>query len=261
MPVPLSRSVFPIRPALAVLAAVSVLAATAPGAAMAQSRPESPCCQQVQPSTLNIMVEASVKQAPDLATIQAGVVTQNRSARTALQQNAERMSRAMAALRAAGIAERDIQTSGISLAPQYEYLPDQRPRITGYQATNTVTVRVRDLEALGPVLDGLVAQGVNSLNGPSFGIDNPDAALDRAREDAMRRAMARAELYARASGMRVRRVITINESGGYQPQPQPVMMARMAMADAAGAPETPVAAGEVSLSVQLNVQFELERAD
>jgi hypothetical protein len=227
---------------------------------MAQSNPGQPCCQQVQPSTLNLNVEASVKQAPDIATIQAGVVTQNRSARTAMRENAERMSRAMAALKAAGIADRDIQTSGINLSPQYEYLPDQRPRITGYQASNTVTVRARDLDQLGPVLDSLVAQGVNSINGPTFGVDNPEAALDRAREEAMTKAMARAGLYARASGMRVRRVITINESGGYQPQPVP-MMAMARMADAAGAPETAVAPGEVSLQVQLNVQFELEKVD
>jgi uncharacterized protein len=243
----------------AALAASAVLSTFAlPSTVMAQSA-DRPCCQQVQPSTLNLNVEASVKQAPDIATIQAGVVTQSRSARTAMRDNAERMSRAMAALRAAGIAERDIQTSGINLSPQYEYLPDSRPRITGYQASNMVTVKVRNLDALGPVLDALVEQGVNSINGPTFGVDNPEAALDRAREEAMTKAVQRAQLYARASGMRVRRVITINENSMSMPQPMPMLMARSAMADSA-APETPVAPGEVSLQIQLNVQFELEMA-
>lgn len=254
--------------ALAAAASLLALAVTtlAPGALMAQSTtpsaaaPGQTCCQPApQPTTLNLNVESSVRQAPDIATVQAGVVTQNRSARTAMRENAERMTRVMAALRAAGIAERDIQTSGINLAPQYEYLPDQRPRITGYQATNTVTVKVRNLDALGPVLDSLVTEGANSINGPTFGIDNPEALLDRARAEAMAKGMARANLYASAAGLRVRRVVSINESGGYTPQPQPMMMARAAMADGMEA-STPVAAGEVALSIQLNLVFELEPA-
>ena len=212
----------------------------------------------VIPSTLNLNVTSNVKKAPDMATLSAGVVTQSRTAKAAMDENARRMSAAFVALKAAGIAERDMQTSGINLTPQYTYVANQRPTIRGYEAANRVTVRIRRLENIGPVLDALVAQGVNEITGPTFGIDNPETELDTARTEAMATAVRRAELYARASGMRVKRVMTINESGGYEPpQPRPLMMARM-QATSADA-ETPVAPGEVTLSIQLNVQFELEK--
>jgi uncharacterized protein len=237
------------------LAAAGVFMA-ASGHAVAQTAPT--CCQPT-PSTLNVNINSDVKKAPDIATISAGVVTTSRTAKAAMEDNARRMSSAFAALKAAGVADRDMQTSGVNLAPQYVYEANQRPRITGYQATNRVTVRLRNLTAIGQVLDALVAQGVNEINGPTFGLDNPETELDKAREEAMTKAMSRANLYARASGMRVKRVLTINESGGYQqPQPMPVMMmARAQMADST--PETAVAPGEVTLQIQLNVQFELEK--
>lgn len=215
--------------------------------------------QVYTPSTLNLNVNSNVKKAPDMATISAGVVTQARTAKAAMDDNARRMSAAFVALKAAGIADRDMQTSGVNLSPQYTYVANQRPVIKGYEVSNRVMVRIRQLEKIGPVLDALVAQGVNEINGPTFGLDNPEAELDVARTDAMATAVRRAELYARASGMRVKRVLTINESGGYEPpQPRPMMMARMAMAQDAAA-ETPVAPGEVTLSIQLSVSFELEK--
>ena len=238
----------------AVAAAFAIMASQA-GAVMAQNANPMPV---VTPSTLNLNVNANVKKAPDMATVSAGVVTQARTAKAAMDDNARRMSAAFVALKAAGIADRDMQTSGVNLAPQYTYVANQRPTIKGYEVSNRVTVRIRRLENIGPVLDALVAQGVNEINGPTFGIDNPEAELDTARTEAMMTAMRRADLYARASGMRVKRVMTINESGGYEPpQPRPMMvMARQTSADAA---ETPVAPGEVTLSIQLNVQFELEK--
>ena len=233
--------------------------------AAAQTAPTQPptapaaCCPQpVQPTTLSLSTQSDVKMAPDLATVSAGVVTIQRTARGAMEENARRMTAVFAAIRAAGVADRDMQTSGVTLAAQYDYQPNQRPRITGYQATNTVTIRMRDLNAVGPVLDALVAQGANQINGPTFGLENPDAALDNARTEAMTKAMRRAELYAKAAGLRVTRVVSITESGGYSP-PQPVMMmARMAAADAA-APETQVAPGEVTLNASVSVVFELGR--
>ena len=238
---------------IAAITATLVLLASHTTAASAQNA--NPV---VTPSTLNLNVSSNVKKAPDMATISAGVVTQSRTAKAAMDENARRMSAAFVALKAAGIADRDMQTSGINLAPQYTYVANQRPTIRGYEATNRVTLRIRRLENIGPVLDALVAQGVNEINGPTFGLDNPEAELDTARTEAMATAMRRAELYARASGMRVKRVMTINESGGYEPpQPRPMMMSRMASASADA--ETPVAPGEVTLSIQLNVQFELEK--
>lgn len=215
------------------------------------------CCSQPSPSVLNINASADLKQSPDIAIISAGVVTQSRNAKTAMSDNANKMAAAFAAIKAAGIADRDMQTSGISLQPQYVYEENKPPRITGYQASNNLTVRIRQMDKVGAVLDAVVAQGINQISGPSFSIDNPDAALDKAREEAMQTAMRRANIYARASGMKIKRVVSINESGGYQqPQPMPMMaMARMEKADAM----TPVAGGEVTMSIQLNVQFELEK--
>lgn len=234
--------------------AAAQTAATQPGA------PPAACCPQpVAPTTLSLSAESNVKIAPDLATISAGVVTLQRTAKGAMEENAKRMTGVFGAIRAAGVADRDMQTSGVTLAAQYDYQPNQRPRITGYQATNTVTIRMRDLNAVGPVLDALVAQGANQINGPTFGLENPDAALDNARTEAMTKAMRRAELYARAAGLRVSRVVSITESGGYSP-PQPIMMARMAIASAdAAAPETQVAPGEVTLNASVSVVFELAK--
>lgn len=250
----------PVLSAAGLAAALLALpvAAQTPAAAGPAAPPAACCPQPVAPTTLSLSADSNVKQAPDLATVSAGVVTLQRTAKGAMEENARRMTAVFAAIRAAGVAERDLQTSGVTVAAQYDYQPNQRPRITGYQVSNTVTIRMRDLNAVGPVLDALVAQGANQINGPTFGLDNPDAALDKARAEAMGKAMRRAELYAKAAGLRVARVVTISESGGYTP-PQPMMMmARMAAASDA-APETQVAPGEVTLNASVSVVFELAK--
>ena len=204
---------------------------------------------------LSVSAQADAKRVPDVATLSAGVVTQAADANAAMRANAEQMSRVVAAIRAAGIAERDVQTSGISVHPQYRYAENVPPTITGYQASNTVSLKVRDIARLGKVLDTLVAQGANQVNGPSFEVDQPDEAYDEARIAALKKAQARAETYARAMDLRVRRIVSISEGGGFQP-PMPMMRA-MAMEKAQA--DTPVAPGETTLSVSLDVVFELGR--
>jgi uncharacterized protein YggE len=204
---------------------------------------------------LQVSAHGETHRAPDVAQISAGVVTQNLDANAAMQANAQRMSAAIAALKKAGVAERDIQTSSISLSPQYKYGDNQPPTITGYQASNTVNVRLRELGKAGAVLDALVKQGANQINGPTFTLDQPDAAMDEARTDAVKHAQTRANLYATATGLKVRRIVSISESGEMQP-PRPVMMmAKMADANVS----TPVAAGENTIGVDLNVVYELGR--
>ena len=203
---------------------------------------------------LSVSAQAEATRVPDVATISAGVVTQAADANAAMRANAAQMAKVMAAIKAAGIAERDIQTAGISVHPQYRYAENQPPTITGYQASNTVNLKVRDIGDLGGVLDALVASGANQVNGPSFEIDEPEAVYDEARLAALEKAKARAETYAKAMGMRVRRVVSISEGGGFQP---PVPMMRMQAADAAGRAETSVSPGETTLSVNLDVVFEL----
>ena len=204
---------------------------------------------------LSVSAQAEATRVPDVATISAGVVTQAADANAAMRANADQMATVMAAIRKAGIAERDIQTAGISVHPQYRYAENQPPTITGYQASNTVNLKVRDIGDLGGVLDALVASGANQVNGPSFEIDEPEAAYDEARLAALEKAKARAETYAKAMGLRVRRVVSISEGGGFQP---PMPMMRMQAMDAVAArAETSVSPGETTLSVNLDVVFEL----
>lgn len=206
---------------------------------------------------LAVSSNAEVRRVPDIAMLSAGVVTQAADANTAMRQNAEQMQKVVAAIRAAGIAERDVQTAGVNLHPQYRYVENQPPVITGYQATNTVSLTVRDVSRLGRILDALVATGANQVNGPSFDVDDKDGALDEARRDALDKARRRADMYAKTLGLRVRRIVSIDETGGAG-LPRPLPMARMAKAEAAMA-DTSISPGENVLGLTLEVVFELGR--
>lgn len=204
---------------------------------------------------LDIVAEGEVTRTPDIATISAGVVTQAASASVAMSENAQRMSAAVAALKKAGIADRDIQTASINLNPQYRYGENMPPVLTGYQASNQVSVRFRDIKRAGAILDALVAVGANQINGPSFSVDKPEGALDEARTAAIAKARARADLYARAAGLSVKRILSISESGGGYTPPMPPMVMMRAQEKSA---DTSVEAGEQRLSVTVSVSFELQ---
>ena len=221
------------------------------GAASAQAVAAAPV-----PTTLTLNVEGRALRAPDIAEVSGGVVTAAPTAAAAMADNAARMSAVVAAVRKAGVADRDIQTAGLSLQPQYKYENNQPPVLTGYQATNTVNLRIRKIGDTGKLLDTLVNVGANQINGPNFRVDDSEAALDEARLAAVQTAKGRADMYAKAAGLRIKRIITLSESGGYQPGPQPMMvkMARDSMAEAS----TPVVPGEVALTINLTVVYELE---
>ena len=208
------------------------------------------------PTLLTMTVEGRTARTPDIAEISGGVVTTAPTAAAALSENAGKMNAVVAAVRKAGIAERDIQTAGLNLQAQYRYEANQAPILTGYQASNTVNLRVRSVAQTGPLIDTLVGVGANQINGPTFRVENSDAALDEARQAAIATAKARAALYAKATGLNVRRIVTVSEGGAIEPGPRPMMMKAMAM-DSEMA-RTPVAAGEVALSVIVTVVFELE---
>ncbi len=205
---------------------------------------------------LSVSAQADARRVPDVATISTGVVTQALDANAAMRANAVQMDKVMGAIKAAGIAEHDIHTSGINLNPQYKYVENQTPTITGYQASNTVSLKVRDLAKLGKVLDALVASGANQVNGPSFEVDQPEPAYNEARRGALEKAQARAAMYAKALGLRVRRIVSISEGGGFRP-PGPVPM--MAMMRGKAEADTAVSPGETTLGVNLDVVFELGR--
>jgi uncharacterized protein len=161
------------------------------------------------------------------------------------------MTRVLAALKAAGVADRDVQTATISLNPQYRYAENQPPVITGYQASNNVSVRFRDIAKSGNILDALVKEGANQIDGPNLSIDQMEAAQDEARADAVKRARARAELYARTLGMRVERLVSLSEAlDGGAPGPMPQMMARAEAKDS-----TQVVPGEQRVGVTIRVRF------
>ena len=239
------------RRATAALLLASLLLA---GAAAAQTAPIAAPMISSDGTLLSVSAQAEARQVPDVATLSTGVVTQASDANAAMRANAMQMDKVMAAIKAAGIADRDIRTSGISLNPQYKYVENQSPSITGYQASNTVDIKVRDISRLGKVLDALVASGANQVNGPSFEIDQPEPVYDQARRDALEKAQARAQMYAKALGLKVRRIVSIDEGGGYRP---PMPMPMMAMARAKAESDTAVAPGETTLSANLNVVFEL----
>jgi uncharacterized protein YggE len=235
-----------------------LLLAFALAAALPMTSHARPAADLAVPATqgtlLSVSATAEASRTPDIATLSTGVVTQAADANAAMRDNAVQMDRMLAALRAAGIAPRDIQTSGINLNPQYRYAENQPPAIVGYQASNTVNVKVRELARLGKVLDALVAQGANQINGPSFGIDQPEAALEEARLAAVKKAQAQAQTYARALGLQVKRIVSISEGGASLPRPVPMMRA---MAADAGFKETAVAPGESTVSVSVEMVFEL----
>jgi len=196
-----------------------------PGAAMANDL-QTPIA--ATSTLLTVSADGKTSRVPDLAVFNAGVTSQGNTAGAALSANSADMTRVIATLKKAGIADKDIQTSQISLNPIYGQpvvqpngMVTQEPKIVGYQATNTVSIRSRDIKNFGKVLDALVASGANQVNGPSFQLADSDAATDEARVNAMKAARARADLYAHAAGLRVVRIVSISESGGYSP-PQPM---------------------------------------
>ncbi len=205
---------------------------------------------------LDVSATGKTTRVPDIATIRAGVVTQSATAAQALADNAKRMAGVLSALKSAGVQPRDVTTSNVSLQPQYRYENNQPPVITGYQASNNVSIRFRDVARSGAILDALVAQGANQIDGPSLSLDQPDAALDEARADAIKRARARAELYARAAGLTVVRILSISEGGEMAgPQPPVVYMARAAAAPKA---DTTIAPGETDVTANVSVRFLLK---
>lgn len=233
------------------LAALATLTASTAVPALAQTAAP---VQAVTGTRLDIAATGEVTRVPDIAIINTGVVTRAPTAREAISQNAAQMERVIARLRRAGVAERDIQTSSVGLSPDYRYADNQPPVLTGYQANNQVTVRFRKIEDSGAILDALVAEGANQINGPTLTIDKPEAAIEEARLAALKQAQARAEVYARAIGKRVTRILAISETGDMmRPMPMPgFSMARAEMAD------TKIVPGEQALSVTLNVAFELQ---
>ena len=204
--------------------------------------------------TLTVSGEGEAKAVPDQAHLSAGVVSEARKAADALAANTRAMNAVFAALKRLGIPDKAIQTSEFSVEPQFQ--PDRNGnstmKILGYKVSNTVNVTVDDLGKTGPALDALVAAGANSLGSIDFAIRDPKPLLAKARADAIRDAMARAQTYAKAGGFTLGPILSIGE-GGVE-MPRAVSFAPRMMAAPAAAPP-PVAAGEQNLGASVNVTF------
>lgn len=203
--------------------------------------------------TITVTGRGEVFAAPDEATVTIGVTTEAPEASAAMRDNSEAMGAVQARLVALGIAERDLQTTALSLQPRWDHQQSQdgQPRITGFVATNMLTVRVRDLGALGGVLDATLGDGANTLGGLSFGISDDRALRDEARRAAVAEAVATARVLAEAAGVTLGGIEEILEGGGAN---RPVPFARM---DMAMAESVPVAPGEVSLDAQVTITWAL----
>lgn len=193
---------------------------------------------------------AEVETPPDRASITTGVVTREATATGALEANSKAMAAVFASLGKAGIEKRDTQTSELALSPVYsepENAGAEGPKIVGYEATNMVTVRVRDIPRLGEVIDALAASGANRFYNIGFSVADPDAVLEGARREAVADGRAKAELFAEAAGVTLGPLLTLSEGGGGIP---PVTYGAKIAMDAA-----PVAEGTVSLSARVEMVY------
>ena len=194
---------------------------------------------------------AAVDVVPDMATISLGVTTQSPMAAEAMSANSAALAAVMARLTEAGVAARDMQTSNLSLYPNWvSYDSNVAPKIDGYIATNILTVRVRALETTGAVLDAVITEGANTLNGLTFGLSAPRPAEDAARKAAVADAIARATLLVTAAGVGLGPIVSISEGAGVEPP--------MPMFDRVAEASVPVASGEISVSASVTVVFEIK---
>jgi uncharacterized protein YggE len=192
--------------------------------------------------------EATVAVAPDTAVIRVGVTSTAKTAREASDANGKQMTTVLAAIKDAGIAARDIQTSRLSLQPQYDPNRSGTARLLGFQATNQITVNIRDIDKLAGIIDQAIAAGANEMSGLEFVVSEQSKLLDQARDDAIADARRKAERYAKAAGVKLGAVTSISEEGSSPPP-------RLMQAMRAGA--APVAPGEQTLRAVVSVSYEI----
>jgi uncharacterized protein len=213
--------------------------------------------QEEAPRRIVVTGTGEARARPNIAVISAGVVVQSETASAALAENTRAMEAVLRQLSTAGVAEEDVQTSQFSVMPLYERQPPERestapPRIIGYQVSNQVTARVREIDRLGAVLDALVSAGATNIDGPWFDISDPAQVLGEARDAAVADALARARRYAAAARVELGEIISIEETGTFAPPPRPMMRAEAMAAD------VPIAPGQTELSASVTVTFAIE---
>jgi uncharacterized protein YggE len=194
--------------------------------------------------------EGSIAVAPDAAVLRIGVSTQAKTAADASDANAHRMAAVLGAIKDSGVAERDVQTAWLSLQPQYDSSKPGAPHLIGFQVTNQVTVKVRDIKALPIMLDRAITAGANEMSGIEFIVSGQSKLLDQVRDQAIADAHRKADLYVKAAGGHLGHVVTITEEGAPPPM-RPVVTAMRSGA-------VPVAPGEQTLKASVTVSYALE---
>lgn len=212
------------------------------------------------PATIQVVGSGTAAIAPDIAIITMGVLRQAKTARGALNSNNQAMSGIISALKGQKIADKDMQTSNFNIQPRYQYFErssngeQKPPRIIGYQVSNQLTIRIRDLKLVGTILDMAVTRGINDGGNIRFANDDPSEALAIARTKAMKSAIEKATTLVEAAGLKLGRILNINERAS-TPRPQPLTRRRARSAEAS----VPVQAGENSYDVEVNVSWEIEQ--
>ena len=214
----------------------------------------APARAQTPPPAISVTGEATVSVAPDQAQIDGGVATDAKTAREASDANNAAMGKVLLALKGAGVDEKDFQTSRLSLQPQYATSSKaaERPSVVGYRATNRVTIRVRDVTKVASMIDVLVGAGANDIGGINFVVSQASKLLDEAREQAIADARRKALIYAKAAGVTLGEPLSISEEGSATP------MFRGEVAGGMAASAAPVAQGEETLSVTVNVSWAIK---
>lgn len=206
------------------------------------------------PGQITVTGEGSVFAVPDMATVTMGASAEAETAKSAMEQTSATTAAILEQLTASGVAARDIQTSDLTLMPVWSNrgAPDTRPTIDGYQASNRVTVRVRDLAALGTLLDAVLSDGANQLGGLQFTVADPAPLLNEARIKAVADAQAKAQLFATAAGVELGALLSLSEAGSQMPRPEMFGMARMADAG------VPMAQGETELRASVTLVYQIK---
>jgi uncharacterized protein YggE len=207
--------------------------------------------QTTPPAAISVSGDATVSVPPDQALIDGGVTSEAKTAREASDANNTAMGKVLLALKGAGIEEKDVQTSRLSLQPQSAPNKTGPNAIVSYRASNRVTVRLRDVTKVANVIDTLVSAGANEIGGINFVVSQASKLLDDAREQAVADARRKAEIYARAAGVTLGAPLSISEQGG---GPSPMPFRKMAV----GMASTPVAQGEETLAVTVSVSWAIK---
>ena len=239
------------------LAGTLVAVALFSGTASAQTvTPPAPVPSGTLERTIAVSGTGTATLAPDIASFSAGVTETSANVTDAQNSVNTKTNAIIDAARQGGVdVDKDVKTTGYSVQPQYNYPQNGAPVLTGYRVTNSVNVTVRDITKVGQLLDAVTKAGANQVGGVSFGLADPEAASRVAREQAVRNARDKADTLAKATGVSVGMVMTIDDESTTPAPPRPVSAAPVANTANSAAVPPPIQAGETTVTVTIRVTY------